>query len=168
MPVVSKFYNLIHGNFKTRLPKLYCYCEGRKSFLKFFMAGSLAGTTDLIFLFLFYGVFDLNIVLATSLAFLMSFAVSFYLQKHWTFKNNDERKTPKQVILYFLNAFLSLNINAVCMHFLVNELHVPYLLAQIMVNLGLGGVNYIVYKSIIFRNEQEDEINCEQEPADSI
>ena len=161
MPVVSKLYNLIHGNFKTRLPKLYCYCEGRKSFLKFFMAGSLAGATDLFFLFLFYGVFDLNIVLATSLAFLISFAVSFYLQKHWTFKNNDEHKTSKQVILYFLNAFLSLNINVVCMHFLVNEVHAPYLLAQFVVNLCLGGLNFLIYKTIVFRNEQEDEINCE-------
>lgn len=168
MPVVNRFYNLIHGNFKNHFPKLYCYCEGRKSFFKFFLAGSLASTTDLIFLFLFYGVFDLNIVLATSLAFLLSFIVSFSLQRHWAFRNHDDKGIPKQLVLYLLNAFLSLNINGVGMHFLVNELHVPYLLAQIMVNLSLGGVNYIVYKSIIFRNEQDDETNCKQESADSI
>jgi putative flippase GtrA len=90
------------------------------------------------------------------------------LQRHWAFRNHDDKGIPKQLVLYLLNAFLSLNINGVGMHFLVNELHVPYLLAQIMVNLGLGGINYIVYKSIIFRNEQDDETNCKQEQTDSI
>jgi len=160
MTLVNKLYNLIHINFKGRCPKFYCYCEGRKSFLKFFMAGTLASTIDLVFLYLFHGLLGLNIVLATSLAFLISFAVSFSLQKKWTFHDHDKGRVPKQLVLYFLNAFLSLNMNGASMHWLVTGSHVPYLLAQIMVNLSLGSLNFIIYKSIIFRNEQEDEINC--------
>lgn len=160
MSLVNKFYNLIHGKFRAQWPQLYCYCEGRKSFLKFFLAGTLASLTDLVFLFLFHGLFGLTIVLATSLAFLISFAVSFSLQKRWTFHNHDKGRIPKQLVLYFLNAFLSLNMNGASMHWLVTGSHVPYLLAQIMVNLALGSLNFIIYKSIVFRNEQEDEINC--------
>jgi putative flippase GtrA len=165
MPVINKFYNLFHGYFRNKFPKCYCFCAAKKSFLKFFVAGSLAGLTDLIFLFLFHGVFDLDIVLATSLAFLISFAVSFSLQRQWTFRNHDEKKVPKQLVLYFLNAFLSLNINGLGMHLLVNGWSVTYLLAQIIVNLALGGLNFVIYKTIVFRNdnEQEDETNCEQE-----
>jgi len=161
MPLVNRLYNLVHGNFKNSWPKLYAFCEKRKSFFKFFATGMLAGATDLIFLFLFYGLLDLNIVLATSLAFLFSFAVSFSFQKRWAFRDNNEKKVPKQLVLYFLNAFLSLNINGASMHFMVNEMHVCYLLAQIIVNLVLGGLNFLIYKSIIFRNEKEDETNSE-------
>lgn len=165
MPVINKFYTLFHQYFRSKLPKCYCFCVRKKSYLKFFVAGSLAGLTDLIFLFLFHGVFKFDIVLATSLAFLISFGVSFTLQRRWTFRNHDEKKVPKQLVLYFLNAFLSLNINGFGMHLLVNSWLVTYLLAQIIVNLCLGGLNFVIYKTIVFRddNDQEDETNCEQE-----
>lgn len=166
MPVINKFYALFHYRFQNSCPKAYCYCSAKKHIFKFFAAGSLAGLTDLVFLFLFHGVWEMNIVLATSIAFLLSFVVSFSLQKRWTFRDTDEKKVPKQLVLYLLNAFLSLNINGIGMHFLVNENRTPYLLAQIIVNLALGGLNFVIYKTIIFRNEQEDEINCEQEPID--
>lgn len=166
MPVINKFYALFHSRFRSTCPKAYCYCSAKKHIFKFFVSGSLAGLTDLIFLFVFHGILAIDIVLATSMAFLLSFIVSFSLQKRWTFRDTDEKKVPKQLVLYILNAFLSLNINGIGMHFLVNENGTPYLLAQLIVNLALGSLNFIIYKTIIFRNEQEDEINCEQEPID--
>ncbi len=161
MPIILKLYNIIHGRFQNKFPKLYCFCAPKKSIIKFLIAGSIAGSTDLILLFIFHGVIGWHIVPSTSLAFLFSFLISFYLQKKWTFKENYTKKGSKQFILYFLNAFLSLNINGLAMHLLVNEWNILYLLAQIIVNLVLGSLNYIIYKTIIFRNDQEDEINCE-------
>lgn len=165
MTLFKKIYSLILHNFRNKFPKIFSYCKGRKSFVKFFVAGSLAATTDLVFLYIFYGLLEANIVVATSVAFLISFAVSFSLQKRWTFHDNSGG-VPKQLILYLLNAFLSLNINGASMHYLVNESHIPYLLAQIIVNVVLGSLNFIIYKSIIFRNDNEDEINCEPQPLD--
>jgi putative flippase GtrA len=86
------------------------------------------------------------------------------LQKLWTFRNKEERKTSRQLVLYFLNWFLSLNINAVCMHMMVNRLNVWYLLSQVIVDLSLGALNFLIYKFLIFRHD--DETNGKLEPAD--
>jgi putative flippase GtrA len=103
MSTVNWFYIRIYRFINKKFPNFYRYCLKRKSLVKFLIAGTLAGSVDLIFLFIFHGLFGLGIVLATSLAFLLSFSVSFYLQKLWTFRNKEERKTSRQLVLYFLN-----------------------------------------------------------------
>lgn len=158
MPLLDKFYHDMGKFVGKHFPRLYCCCHKRQSFVKFFISGLITGSTDLIFLFIFYGLFDLGIVLSTSISFIMSFIVSFYLQRVWTFNIKEEKKAPRQFLLYMLNSFLSLNINGLGMHFLVNEIGIWYLLSQIIVNTLLGILNFFIYKIIIFRND--DEINC--------
>jgi putative flippase GtrA len=162
MPVINRFYIKFKALFSTRCPGLFCVCEKRKSVIKFFFAGSSAATVDLLFLFLFHGVFHWGLVLSTSLAFILSFVVSFTLQKFWTFRNYSQKKMPVQFVLYISNAFIGLNLNGLLMHFLAIKLGVWYLLAQIMVNLMIGVYNFFVYKFIVFR-KHTDEINCSQE-----
>jgi hypothetical protein len=66
---------------------------------------------------------------------------------------------PRQLVLYMLNAFLSMNINGFGMHFLTITLGVWYLFSQLAVNAVLGILNFYIYKFIIFRND--DEVICE-------
>jgi putative flippase GtrA len=116
---------------------------------------------DLIFLFIFHGLFKIGIVVSTSLAFVLSFAVSFTLQKFWTFRNYNQNKAFRQIILYFLNAFVGLSFNGALMHYFVNKIYVFYLLSQIIVNLIIGTYNFFIYKFIIFKGGYE--INCQKE-----
>jgi putative flippase GtrA len=129
--------------------------------IKFFFAGSTAAVIDLLFLFLFHGILKWGLVLSTSLAFILSFAVSFTLQKFWTFRNYSQKRIPVQFVLYIGNAFIGLNINGFLMHVFVNKLNIWYLLAQILVNLIIGVYNFFVYKFIVFRTKT-DENNCQQ------
>ena len=161
MPVLDNFYNHLNCTLKKCFPKTYCRYFEKTSFLKFSISGSMAGSIDLIFLFLFHGVFHFGVVISTSAAFLLSFLFSFYLQRVWTFEKKENKKVPRQLVLYMLNAFLSLNINGFGMHLLANVFNVWYLLSQIIVNSVLGVLNFYIYKFIIFRSD--DEINCEQE-----
>jgi len=164
MPLVNKFYNKLYWFLKSNFPKFYCYCRKHKSIFKFFISGTLASSVDLIFLFIFHGLWGIGIVVATSMSFLLSFLVSFYLQKLWTFRNKEEKKAPRQLVLYLLNSFLSLNFNGIGMHLLVTQFGIWYLLSQIIVNLVLGSLNFFIYKFIIFRHD--DETNCEPIEAD--
>lgn len=159
MPVLDNFYNHLNRTLKRCFPKIYCRYFEKTSFLKFSISGTMAGSIDLIFLFLFHGVFHLGVVISTSIAFLLSFLFSFYLQRVWTFEKKENKKVPRQLVLYMLNAFLSLNINGFGMHLLTNVFNVWYLLSQIIVNCSLGVLNFYIYKFIIFRSD--DEINCE-------
>jgi putative flippase GtrA len=166
MNILDSTYKKVCQLIGKKFPKIYCRCAKHSSFAKFFVAGGIASATDLLFLFLFHGLFNLGIVLSTSVAFLLSFLVSFYLQRAWAFNRKEEKKIPRELALYMLNAFLSLNINGLGMHFLVNQVGIWYLLSQIIVNIMLGLLNFFIYKFIIFRHD--DETNCEQEPLEEF
>jgi len=166
MPHINQLYFKFRNYLCLHWPQLYCFCNKRKSVVKFFIAGSMAGGTDLAFLFLFHGIFHWPIVPSTSLAFIFSFLVSFTLQKFWTFRNFSQDKAASQFILYILNAIIGLNLNGYFMHLLVNKVNVWYILAQIIVNLAIGFYNYLIYKSIVFKIGK-DEINHEQKTIGS-
>ncbi|PKM89106.1 hypothetical protein CVU83_00595 [Candidatus Falkowbacteria bacterium HGW-Falkowbacteria-2] len=151
MPVINRLYIRFRNFLLTCHPGLFNFCEARKSVIKFFLSGGLAGVVDLVALYIFHGVFKWDIVVATSAAFLCSFVVSFSLQKLWTFRNYSQVRLPRQLFMYFGSAFIAMYFNGWAMHMLVNNLGVWYLLSQIIVNLFLGVVNYFNYRFIIFR-----------------
>ena len=161
MPVINNLYFRFRNFFSTRWPQVYSFCDQRKSFFKFLVAGCFSGGSDLVFLYILFGLFKVSIVLATSVAFILSFLVSFALQKFWTFRNYSQDKVAKQIFLYILFAFVGLNLNGVFMHILVNRYNVWYLLAQFMVNLVIGFLNFLTYKFIIFINPK-NEIRSEE------
>jgi len=155
MKLVDKIYFFWRNFFARHFPVFYGFCEIRKKLCKFIISGTLSGLLDLVLLFLFHGYFKIGIVLATSMAFIISFALSFFLQKIWTFRNQDKNKLIHQVGIYFFNAFLDLNINALLMHALVNRFNLWYLFAQLAVNMSMGSLNFFVYKFIIFKKEEK-------------
>ena len=159
MPLLNNFYQNLGRIIKKLSPKLYCRFFEQSAFAKFFISGAIASSIDLIFLYLFHGLLGWGVVVSTSLAFLLSFIASFYLQRVWTFDSKEGKKVPRELALYMLNALLSLN--GFGMHFLANEIHIWYLISQIIVNITLGILNFFIYKFIIFRHD--DETNCEQE-----
>lgn len=161
MPHINRLYFQFRNFLSSRFPKLYCFCDNRKSVIKFLISGGFAGGTDLVLLFIFHGIFKWPLVLSTSLAFIFSFAVSFTLQKFWTFRNFSQEKVVSQFILYILNALIGLNLNGFFMHYLVSELNVWYIFAQMIVNLAIGFYNFLIYKSIVFKIGK-NEINNEQ------
>jgi len=151
MSFINNLYKRFRSFLSQRFPHFFKFCDKRKAVVKFFIAGGFAGVVDLIALFVFHDLFAWEILFSTSAAFILAFAVSFSLQKIWTFRNYSHKKLPRQLILYFAGAFISLNLNALGMHWLVNNLGVWYLLAQIIVNLFLAVINFFNYKFIVFR-----------------
>ncbi len=161
MKSVDRAYFYFRNFFARYFPALYAFCESRKKFCKYIFSGTLTGGSDLFLLFLFHGVFAWGIILSTSTAFIMSFALSFILQKIWTFRNQDKNKLFHQLGIYFFNAFLNLNINALLMHLLVSRFGIWYLFAQLAVNATIGSLNFLVYKFIIFKKDKEYENRIE-------
>ncbi|MCF7860418.1 GtrA family protein [Patescibacteria group bacterium] len=159
MSIINNLYKRFGKFFASSYPKIFNFCEKRKAIIKFFVAGSSAAAVDLLALYLFHGLFRWEIVLSTSLAFLLSFFVSFSLQKLWTFRNYNNKRLAHQLVLYIGAAFISMNLNALAMHLLVNNWQVWYLLAQIIVNIFLGVINFFTYKFIVFRHIKDEDKN---------
>lgn len=157
MAFINNLYKRFRILFSSYFPSLFNFCERRKAIVKFFIAGGFAGVVDLIALFIFHDLFAWGILFSTSAAFILAFAVSFSLQKIWTFRNYSHEKLPRQLILYLIVAFISLNLNALGMHWLVNNLGVWYLLSQLIVNLCLGILNFFNYKFIVFKVHRNED-----------
>jgi len=159
MPFVNKLYFKFRHWFAQHLPKIYCLCDNHKAVLKFFIAGGLASLTDLVLLYVFHGWFRWGLVLSTSLAFILSFIVSFSLQKFWTFRNYDRAMAIRQFLLYVINAVVGLNLNGLGMHLLVNKYKIWYMFSQVVVIVLIGFYNFIIYRFIIFRSSSHEN-NC--------
>jgi putative flippase GtrA len=118
---------------ERRYPRLFKRLLPHKSIVKFLLSGPVAGAVDLLTLYILHGLFGVSVIWSTSLAYILSFWVSFYLQKFWTFCNHNKKHVYRQLALYFLFAFINLNINGYLMHIMVNRYHIWYLLAQLIV-----------------------------------
>jgi len=137
-------------------PRVYSRLLSHKSIVKFSMSGPIAGAVDLLVLYILHGLLNISVIWSTSLAYILSFWVSFYLQKFWTFCNHNKKHVYRQLGLYFLFAFINLNLNGYLMHITVNRYQVWYLLAQLIVSLAIGLESYVVYRFIIFRKHHDD------------
>ncbi len=161
---ISKLYFKFRNYFSCHFPRLYRICDKYKILVKCSFSGVTVGLIDLTLLFILYHIFSWPLVVSTSIAFIFSFFLSFSLQKFWTFRNFNQSKTARQLILYFMNAFIGLNLNGFFMHLLVNQYHIWYLSAQIIVILVIGIYNFAIYNLVIFKKEKKEknEINHEQ------
>jgi len=156
LPADGPLYLKIRHNFELLAPAAYAFCLRHKSVVKFSVAGGLASITDLILLYIFHDPLGIDIVVSTTLAFLLSFVVSFSLQKFWTFRDYSRGRMTGQLFLYLLNAVIGLNLNGFLMHLLVNRYEVWYLLSQVIVIGVIGLGNFVVYKFIIFKKKQHE------------
>jgi putative flippase GtrA len=122
-----------------------------KRLIKYLIAGGTAATTDLILLFLFHDFLKINVVVAATLAFVIAFFISFYLQKFWTFRDNSRDKIKSQMGVYFIVGTVNVGINALGINFLVNNLHVWYLFSQLIMGGSIALYSFAVYNFFIFK-----------------
>ncbi len=152
-----KLFLHIFGKFKVwgyhRYPRIYSLLHYRRAVVKFIMSGFIATAVDLAVLYACHGLLGINVIVSTTVAYILSFWVSFYLQKFWTFNNQNRQGMYKQVGLYSIIAFINLNLNGYLMHLGVNNFHIYYLFSQVAVSLLIGVESYLIYKFVIFRKK---------------
>lgn len=146
----SRFCNFFSG----RCPRLCRFCRNHQAVLKFIISGGSAAGVNIALLFVLHGIFKLELIFSTSAAFIISFLVSFTLQKFWAFRNFRRDGLAGQLFLYALNAAVGLYLNGLFMHLLVSRAGVWYLLSQVIVSAALAFWNFAVYKFIIFREKK--------------
>ncbi len=135
--------------------KLFIKIIRYKRFYKFFISGSIATIVNIFSLYLLHGVFGIQVVLAASISFGLAYLVSFSLQKLWTFASSGVDGIAGQMFKYLLVGILGLVINALGIYVLVALLTVWYILAQMLLSLGLAFLNYFLYKIIFIKEDLE-------------
>lgn len=118
--------------------------------LKFLISGGSAAVVDLGLLYVFTDIFHIWYLLSAVLAFLAAFAVSFSLQKFWTFNDRSLDVIHKQLGMYLVLALFGLGVNTLAMYILVDHAGLHYLAAQILTSAFIAVGNFFAYKHFIF------------------
>lgn len=117
---------------------------------RFIISGGLAAGTNLVSLFIMTHYLGMWYLLSSTIAFLLSFAVSFTLQKFWTFRDDSRDRIGRQASIYFAVLIAGLIANAAFVYAFVEYIGLHYLLAAILSGAIIAFFNYIVYKRYIF------------------
>ena len=124
----------------------------KKQLLTYFLVGLAVALFQYLSFFIFYTVFGLAAVLASTLSFVLTVLVSYVLQKTVTFKTSagtQTRKTISSLALFYINAVFGLVINGAILYVGVHELNAyPYLVQAIAMAI-LATYNFFIYRLIL-------------------
>lgn len=120
----------------------------RHSMTKFAIVGLLGFGTDIGLLYLLHGVLGMWLWLATTIAYIAAFALSFVLSREWVFPDAGNMRT--QVIRYVVLVVGILVMTVIGVQALVWSA-VPYLIAKLLTSCVVAVVNYGASRWWVFR-----------------
>ena len=126
-----------------------------RQIIRYIISGGIAAVVDLILLYILTDVFGIWYLFSATLAFCVTFFVSFFLQKYWTFRDRAKEKIYRQIGLTFAVAIINLGLNTLLMFLLVDILGIWYLLAQALVFAVIAVESFMIYKFLIFTPTRE-------------
>lgn len=121
-----------------------------KQLTRYVISGGSAATVNLTILYLLTSRLHIWYLFSAILAYVISFFVSFFLQKFWTFRDGRKEQMHKQMTIYFFVALAGLGINTLFIYLFVDVFHIWYLSAQFIVSGFLAFSNFAIYKFFIF------------------
>lgn len=123
--------------------------------IRYGISGSLGAITHIGVLSLLTDFFKIHYLISTTVGFIASYFVSFFMQKHWTFKNSNNEKLRSQMIIYFIIGSINLGLNAVGMRVMVGSVGLHHILSQIVVSGSIAIYTFFIYR-LIFKENNEN------------
>jgi putative flippase GtrA len=120
----------------------------RHSMARFAVVGLIGFGTDVGLLWLLHGVLSMWLPLATALAYLVAFAMSFVMSREWVFPEAGNMR--RQIVRYCVLVAGVLLMTVLGVQALV-WLTMPYLIAKVLVSGVVAVVNYVVSRWWVFR-----------------
>ena len=136
------------------------FIHRKKEIIKYLISGGTAAAVDLSILYFLTDILAVWYLLSAVAAFTIAFFVSFFLQKFWTFRDNDKNAMARQMAYFFLVGLINLGVNTVGMYILVDRFGLWHILSQIIISGMIALSSFIIYKFFIFhkpRTEKQEE-----------
>ena len=118
---------------------------------RYIMSGGTGAAVDLGLLYLFTDILMVWYLMSSILAFLISYAVSFMMQKYWTFGDMSRDRIEMQVVAYLSVALINLCLNTLLMYAFVDLMHLHYMVSQFMTSILIAIESFLIYR-LIFRD----------------
>lgn len=129
--------------------------------LRYGAVGICGGLIQTATLYVWVEIFRLQAyyLLGAAAGFCLALAVTFTLQKYWTFRDYARERARKQFFFYTLIALTSLGLNVLLLHLSklaldalgFNFFHIWYLAAQVCIIGFVAALSFIANYTITFR-----------------
>ena len=129
----------------------------RFAFLRFALVGSGCFALNVVLLYTTKEKMHLHYLLASALSLLLVGGVGFALNRRVTFRVQGTRVWQELGRYYLVNAG-SFALNLLLITLLVEGVHLHYLLANVLVGLGLMGANFWFHKNWSFGQQKTEEV----------
>ncbi len=121
--------------------------------LRFIISGCTATAVNLITLFALVHFFAVWYLLASIISVIASTAISFTLQKFWTFRDHTTSGMHFQFMIYVGITAVNICINTALMYLFVSILGIWYLIAQVIASGLIAICNYFSYQQFVFKKD---------------
>lgn len=122
--------------------------------IRYLATGGAAALTEYLSFLLLYYVFDVSVVPANIISFLLSLIAGFTLHKLWVFGDIEQvRRTRSQAAAYGLIAVINITFSSFAIAFLV-QYNAPGFIAKLILISVIAAWNYLLFQRIVFANKK--------------
>ena len=120
--------------------------------VRYVISGGTSASVNIAVLSLLYYIFHIYYLLASVISFLVSWFVSLFLQKFWTFRDRSTKGIHKQAGMYLVSSLLGLAINTSLLYIFVDYLHFYVFLGQVFAGVITASVTFFISRDHVFKN----------------
>jgi len=124
--------------------------------VKFIISGSTATLVNFAILYSLTEFAGLWYLFSSVIAFVLAVMVSFFLQKFWTFSDDDKSQIKKQMAMYYIVTTVNLGLNTAGMFVLVERFGIWYIFAQAIMTIAISVEGFFAYKLLIFKKPKKE------------
>jgi putative flippase GtrA len=118
------------------------------SFMRYLFVGTTTVAIDFVLLVLLHGKLGINISIATSIAYWVSIAYNFILNRFWTFSVSEKDDLHKHIMFYLVLLGFNYLFTVVFVTFVSK--YIDYTIAKVLAITFQITWTYPVYKKVIF------------------
>jgi putative flippase GtrA len=137
---------------KIKETSLFLY---RHHFIRYLLVGGTTFIIDLSLLYVLHGRLEVNLEVATSIAYWTSIAYNFSLNRHWTFSTREKTDLRRHLSNYLV--LLAANYLFAVLFVSIASHHINYIVAKIISVTIQVPWTYYAYKHYIFTESSTSE-----------
>ncbi len=118
--------------------------------LRYLVSGSTSAAVNLSVFSLFFYVFRIHYLVSNTIAFLVAFGISLFLQKFWTFRDHSTENMHVQAVLYLGSSLFGLGINILVLYVCVHFFHILPIIGVIIAGLATALCTFPISRKYIF------------------
>ena len=113
---------------------------------RFVIVGGIATIIDFVFLYIFKELFNFNLILANTLAFIISVIYNYIASIKWVFDIDKNKNSKIQFLLFITFSVIGLILNNIFIYLFTDIMGIYYLISKIIATLFVMIFNFVTRK----------------------